>query len=112
MGMLDTPEDEQKRIDSHEPTFELVMYPKDSQGNPLPHTKSVTTDTPFKLWRFWMNNHRPKKKAKGSHVKRKGKNARYKEVLPKGKEADNLAKEVAKYAEKKQQERDIKNADV
>jgi len=99
-------EDELKKLNDR-PPIELSFYPKNSQGEIMGERKVVRGDG-FKVWRTWTNNNGPgrsNKKRKPNFKKKQG-NQRYKEVLPKGKEADNLAKEVAKYAEKKQEARD------
>lgn len=89
-------------------SIELSFYPKDSQGRIMGKKKTITGDG-FKIWRGWMNNNGPgivkgkKKKKKTSSNKK----TRYKEVLPKGKQAEALAKEAAQYAEKKQKEREL-----
>ena len=84
--------------------FELVLQPRDAGGEPLGKKKSIKTNSAFKMWRFWMNNQGKPPKRKGS--KNSTKKQRYKEVLPRGTQAENLVKEAATYAENQQRERE------
>lgn len=93
LGQQDTPE--------HKPTIELVFYPKNAHGVIIGPPKTVEGDG-FKVWRGWMNGNGPgakfkKSKEKGATVTR--------DSLPRGKEADKLAKEAALYAELQQESR-------
>jgi hypothetical protein len=87
------------------PEFELVFYPKDRNGNPSIKPKSIKSSHGYDLWQAWQSNQGPRQNKK----KKKSKQQRYKEVLPKGKQVEGLIKEVAKYAETKQQQRDDKS---
>lgn len=75
---------------SEKKEFELVLQPRDKNGNPVGPRKSIATDSPFELAKFWYNNSPPAKKK--SKVKKK--KQRYKEVLPKGKEAEELLRQI------------------
>ncbi len=107
MGLFD---DNKVEFDpDSKPEIELVFYPKDAQGRVIGSPKTVKGDG-FQVWRGWMNGNGPgnkhRKKDK-SKTKRKP-IGRYKIALPRGKEADKLAKEAAKYAEDKQTVREEK----
>lgn len=102
MGLLD----QTTEVVDDKPTIELSFFPKDSQGRPLGTRKTIRGDG-FKIWRGWLNGNGPgnkhKKKKKKTNNQKK---TRYKEVLPKGQEAEKLAKEAATYAENKQAKRE------
>jgi hypothetical protein len=83
--------------------FELVYYPKDSEGSPMPHSKSMRSDNAFKIWQTWINNQGPLRKKKKKKDKRNKKEN--KERLPTGQEAKKLLLEAGEYAEKQQLER-------
>lgn len=70
-------------------TFEIVVQLRDRKGNPTGRTKSFSHDNPAKIAEFWNRMRgRPKRKRKIN------KNA----PLPKGKEADKIAQDMAGYA--------------
>lgn len=49
--------------------FELVLQIRDHHGDPTGRTKSYKTDSPYKLWKFYMSNsHKTKKKKRGERV--------------------------------------------
>jgi len=80
-------------------TYEIVVQIRDAQGNPTGKTKSFSSDYPDKISNFWHRMHgKPKRKR------------RKEGALPKGKEADKLAKEAGQYAKSKQQKRDNKES--
>ena len=90
------------------PRFELVYYPKDSQGNPL-SKRTVCSNDGFKIWRTWMNNQgKVRKKSKKQNKSR----VETSDKLPVGKEADRIMKEAANYAEQKQAKKEGTEATV
>lgn len=73
-------------------TIEIVTQVRDVNGKSTGKTKSYTSDSPFKVWQFYMRNKgKPKKK------KEKG--------LPAGQDAAKLIQEVNENAEVKHAER-------
>jgi len=73
----------------YEPTFELTLLVRDSQGNPTSKKKTFKGDSAEDLWKFYMNN-----KGKPRHKKRRNKTPKNK--LPKAKEADKIMKDMYK----------------
>jgi hypothetical protein len=72
-------------------TFEITVVLRDIDGNPIGR-RTYSSDNPYKIWEFYQRNRgKPKKKKRGGKV-------------PTAKEADKILKEVAKYAEQKQQQ--------
>jgi len=92
MGLLD-----QQVETTDKPTIELTFYPKDAFGKIIGAPKTVSGDG-FQVWRGWQNGNGPGAKISTKKPKPKGE-------LPKGKEADKLAKEAASYAEQQQESR-------
>ena len=79
------------------PRFELVLQPKDADGKPLGPPKTFTADSGFNLWRHFMNNQsKPGKKKKAKEAK-----------LPAKAEANIILQEVANYAERKQEAKEV-----
>lgn len=73
--------------------FEVVVYLKDSLGNPTNKKKSFATDSAYKLWEFWA------KHAGGRNKKKKT------EEAISGDEAANILKQM--YAEDNKQKNSI-----
>ena len=81
---------ELKFISKTSPAFELVVAVRDSVGEPTGKLKSYTTDSPMKLWQFYMRYQgKPKRKRKDKGVEGDKKSI------------DKLVKEMAEYSEKR-----------
>lgn len=80
-------------------SIELVLCVKDGKGNKTGHRKSLVCETGAEVWHFWMKHQGKPKRKKKNKVKA--------ELLPKGKDAEKIAETIGKYAEEKQNERDV-----
>ena len=91
--------------DENDCTFELVVQVrhKDKNGNLIPtgKTRTIKTNDASRLAEFWENNEIKNKKKK-HYNKNKKKN---KQILPNSVQANQILRDMAIYAEKKQQER-------